>query len=171
MTVAELRNAQPRYAVRISPEARYTIEEELCRFQFSLRDNFETGGLLFGEVDGTSITVTMATGPGPDFKPEINQVTLDPYTVLGDEARAVADLVIGSWHAHPKPHLLRAADPSSEDLEHSASVLNRARSEAVVGLIALEGRTGGWSSPRLNAWVATRRDGETFCDCIGEIHL
>jgi hypothetical protein len=52
-------------------------------------------------------------------------------------------MVIGSWHAHPKPGLLRTADPTPEDLEHWAGVLNRSREEAVVGLIAVEGFSGG----------------------------
>jgi hypothetical protein len=171
MTVVELRNAQPRYAVRISPEARYTIEEECNRSKFLLADNKETGGLLFGNVDGNLIEVTMATGPGDDFEPEVNTVDLNPYKVLGaEQARAVGDLVLGDWHAHPEGLMVGDHDPSQSDLEHWGQRLLRQSSSAALGLIAIKG-VAGWRSPRLFAWVAARREGETVCERIGELHL
>jgi hypothetical protein len=167
----EVRPASPRFWVRINPEARYAIEQELLRCRYLLADSRETGGLLFGWVEGEAIEVTSATGPGPNFEPQVNEVDLNYDTVLGDdEARIVGDLVIGSWHAHPKRGLLRGADPTQEDLDHWGRVLSLSRYEAIAGIIAIPDLRVGWRAPHLHGWGVWSDNSGTRCEAQGELY-
>jgi hypothetical protein len=91
--------------------------------------------LLFGTVDTTRIEVTMATGPGDDFDPEIYTVSLNPVTVLGSEqARIVGDMRSASRSARSTgdaapAHDRRARAGLRRGLARSARFLFVARAE------------------------------------------
>jgi hypothetical protein len=172
-TVAEIRDGSPRFQITIGGDARFQIESETTRRKFQLRDGYESGGVLFGTVNEAGALIEIATGPGNGFQLQLGEMNVTLADVLGDEqARILGDYICGSWHNHPRGALTEPPEPSDQDRRHWRDLLERPgyRGDAVVGLIVTEGRSVGWSTPRIFAWVTRRRDGEILTERVGEIH-
>jgi integrative and conjugative element protein (TIGR02256 family) len=75
----------------------------------------ETGGALFGFDDGTEITVTVASEPGPNAVREARYFLRDlAYTqaVASDTFASSGAQWIGEWHTHPRG----PTEPSDHDI-------------------------------------------------------
>lgn len=101
----------------------------------------ETGGMLVGRVEGDSVLITHATGPGPlalhsghEFKRdgEYSQKILDQIVT---EVGGMYDY-IGEWHSHPLK-----SGPSSKDIKTMNWISQNAKykvAQPILGLCVLE---------------------------------
>ena len=152
-----------RPAIRIEPGVRDEITEHCQRFRHQIHDHgYEIGGVLLGD----GLTITHATGPGPNFTPERGRIHLTLEHVLGaEEARILGPHIRGTWHSHPCEHYVDW-EASDGDYARWAGLLDRDR-DTVVGVIVVPGSIGfDWRSPRLFGWVTSGAG----CERAGELH-
>jgi integrative and conjugative element protein (TIGR02256 family) len=84
----------------------YVCEDVLRTLQreCSLATNIETGGILIGYHSPDSITITHATGPGPNALQYAESVELDLDYISTELRRFEKALPVGyegNWHSHP----------------------------------------------------------------------
>lgn len=102
---------RPGVTVLLDTRARAAIAQEAGR-----RRTRETGGALFGFVDGQDVIVACAYGPGP--RARHRRASFEPHRATTEEAMRVVRedsrqrfRFLGSWHTHPGG----VAVPSSRD--------------------------------------------------------
>jgi integrative and conjugative element protein (TIGR02256 family) len=102
--------------------ARSEIVNELCDWDRGEWDESrETGGYLIGWLDGTTLVVTRAFGPGPGAIRGYGRLSLDSgyaQSVMG--ACLTDEGIVGDWHSHPE-----RAGASKADMHGWASEANR----------------------------------------------
>ena len=130
-------------SVVLGPEARRTIVHECM---WNRGDEIESGGGLFGHVDGRTIVVSSASRPGLDAERSPSHVRFD-----GSEFFSFAAPECGFWHTHPRA---KFAVPSDADIACWRHRLARLPSGTChyLGLIVVKGERS-WGSPEICAWT------------------
>jgi len=142
-------------------QARQAIVEELCAWDAGEEfESKETGGHLTGWLDGTTLVVNWAHGPGPDAVRAHGMLSLDlEYSRNVLHACTPRETIVGLWHSHPD-----RPDPSRADLKHWAGEARwfsergfSFREPLYVGLIATT-RGKSWLYPRFHCWLSRGDD-------------
>ena len=138
--------------ISLTAAAAETIQDES---QKSI-DGLETGGILLGHDDGTSVLVTSAGGPGPNAHRASDRFSrdLEHAVSLGNLAYADDGSVwVGEWHTHPTG----PSTPSPADL----STYVRLVADPSLGfirlaaLIVLPCPDHGWEHTISTGWIVT----------------
>jgi integrative and conjugative element protein (TIGR02256 family) len=135
----------------------------------------ETGGALFGFVDGAHVVVVCAYGPGPharhrraSFEP--HRPTTDAIMAAVREASTQRYRFLGSWHTHPAG----AAVPSSRDTETAAEIAVEGEVLLPRPLVIIQATSPRARGARLGELAAWRWDpgaGEMVREKLESVHL
>jgi integrative and conjugative element protein (TIGR02256 family) len=117
-------------------------------------DGLETGGILLGHDDGSTMHVTVAGDPGPDAVREKRRFLRDlahAQTLADDAYERDASVWIGEWHTHPDG----PPEPSDVDLTTYAKHLadGRLGFDRFLSVIVLPCPEHGWEHVSAVAWV------------------
>jgi hypothetical protein len=141
--------------VVLEPQARAAIVNELCEWDAGEQlESRETGGYLIGRLQGATLVVTGAYGPGPRAVRSYGRLGLDlGYGDRLESVCGVGESVRGTWHSHPA-----LSPPSPQDLRHwakEARWFERRQSEEPfhLGLIATRAARN-WGFPRFSGYVS-----------------
>lgn len=112
----------------------------------------ETGGALFGFMDGQDVVVACAYGPGPRAKHR--RTSFEPHSaatgVLMETVRVESEAryrYLGSWHSHPGG----IARPSGRDIATTEEVANEPAVLLPEPLMMIQASRGG-DAGELRAW-------------------
>lgn len=96
---------------------------DFIRAEVESSSNAETGGILIGYIDGQSVVVVKATGPGPKAKRTATRLERDVEFVQkqlddAEKALGIKGRYVGEWHSH----LESDPKPSGRDLESMCGI-------------------------------------------------
>jgi proteasome lid subunit RPN8/RPN11 len=114
------------FCVEITETARAAIVRELQRDW----DGREQGGALVGHIDGDTVVVEDAGGPGTAPTPRGNDWIKPPLARFLDYARACDCDLVGDWHSHRDSPAASSADKRGWEKARAAL-----RVPAIVGLV------------------------------------
>jgi len=156
--------------VLLDTRARAAIAQEAGR-----RRTRETGGALFGFVDGEDVVVVCAYGPGP--RARHRRASFEPHGGTTQEImRAVREdsrqrfRFLGSWHTHPGG----VAAPSDRDAATACEIASDAAVLLAAPLLLIQAtrRRGRYAEPtELAAWRWDPAAGGLASDAIEAIEL
>jgi integrative and conjugative element protein (TIGR02256 family) len=156
--------------VLLDTRARAAITAEASR-----RRTRETGGALFGFVDGDDEIVACAYGPGP--RARHRRASFEPHRSTTEQImHAVRDAsrqrfrFLGSWHTHPDG----LAIPSDRDAATAGEIAADPAVLLPAPLVLIQATrrcARGATATKLAAWRWDRNAGRLACDAIEAIEL
>jgi hypothetical protein len=149
-----LDSLSPSHEVTIGPNAEQDIKRECRRMRLACRNGtpmHESGGWLLSHP-GFLNSVVVATPPGTDTEHGPTSMWLGVERLEAVRASYPHLVASGSWHLHPGDEGVAApsvADRKAWELWRTVEGLDHH-----IGIIAVD-RGGGWTDPRLFAWLTT----------------
>lgn len=132
-----------------------SVDNTIAHEAAASRDGTETGGILLGTAEGSSLVIRHAGGPGRHATRQATffQRDLNHAQALGDRAfEQDRSVWVGEWHTH----LGAPAAPSSRDLAIYQGLL--ADPELAFDFfvaIILADPTNEWAQPQIATWLIT----------------